>query len=423
MFEDSQRVDPDTMFTALAAAIDALPTVAARGGTAAQSGARVRALLVLRRRLDARLAAEVAAFDEQGFASVHGSVSTASFLRAYGKLDSAQASRMVRVARLMPVLPLLTEVFTAGAIGAEHLEAVAAGSSRLPDDVLAIGDSTLRDFADIARPSELRRVAVRFQACHDETAVRDNADHVHDSRTVSLSRTFGDAWHLEGLLEPIAGAQLAVALDALMQRRGPEDDRSPGARRADALTELVELGLASGELPDRGGDRPRLTLLAPADPGTVAPVGVALFDQGDTRLLGHDAVLRPETIARIACDADVNAALLNGAGEPLAFGRSRRDPSPTQRRALSLRDGGCVFPGCDKPPAHCHAHHLEPWTPLGPTDQNNLALICSYHHHLVHEGRWTLVVIPVVPGTSPMGGWLAIAPDGHELRELRRPAA
>jgi hypothetical protein len=76
-----------------------------------------------------------------------------------------------------------------------------------------------------------------------------------------------------------------------------------------------------------------------------------------------------------------------------------------------VRDRGCVFPGCDRPPPLCDAHHLTPF-PVGPTDLDELASLCHDHHHLVHEGGWTL---------QPLadGAWRARSPTG--IKRVRPP--
>jgi 5-methylcytosine-specific restriction protein A len=56
-------------------------------------------------------------------------------------------------------------------------------------------------------------------------------------------------------------------------------------------------------------------------------------------------------------------------------------------RALVVRDGGCVAPGCDRPPGWCEVHHKVPWSQDGPTDLANCELRCWRHHRAVHEGR------------------------------------
>ena len=59
------------------------------------------------------------------------------------------------------------------------------------------------------------------------------------------------------------------------------------------------------------------------------------------------------------------------------------------RRAITQRDRGCRFPGCDRKASWCEAHHVEPWQHGGPTNINNLVLLCAFHHHVVHRQGWT----------------------------------
>lgn len=81
--------------------------------------------------------------------------------------------------------------------------------------------------------------------------------------------------------------------------------------------------------------------------------------------------LTPDTLRRLCCDANISRIITGPAGEILDVGRSARTATPAQRRALVVRDRGCVFPGCDRPPGYCQAHHLRPWLPDGPTDLEN----------------------------------------------------
>jgi Domain of unknown function (DUF222)/HNH endonuclease len=92
--------------------------------------------------------------------------------------------------------------------------------------------------------------------------------------------------------------------------------------------------------------------------------------------------------------------------QPLEVGRTTRVVSPAQRNALIVRDGGCVFPGCGRPPSWCEAHHLRHWAHGGPTDLANLALLCWAHHRAVHEGGWHL-------RRDPDGRFTATPPDRH----------
>jgi hypothetical protein len=108
-------------------------------------------------------------------------------------------------------------------------------------------------------------------------------------------------------------------------------------------------------------------------------------------------------------------AALHDRTEPLDAGLTRRLPNPSQRRALAVRDRGCTFPGCDTPTSWTSAHHLVHWINDGPTDLHNLTLLCSFHHHLVHEGGWTT-------SGDAAGGIEFHRPDGTAVQVPKGPA-
>jgi hypothetical protein len=111
---------------------------------------------------------------------------------------------------------------------------------------------------------------------------------------------------------------------------------------------------------------------------------------------------------RLTCDAMVQSIVMAGASEVLDLGRSTRVVSPAQRRSLVVRDRGCVFPGCDRPPGWCDAHHVRHWVKGGPTDLCNLVLLCRHHHVLCHEGGWHLA-------RGPDASVRVYRPDGSAL--------
>jgi hypothetical protein len=92
--------------------------------------------------------------------------------------------------------------------------------------------------------------------------------------------------------------------------------------------------------------------------------------------------------------ASNDTTLLTGAvhsiGTPLSVGRATRTIPAPIRTALSLRDGGCRFPGCDRPPGWTDGHHIKHWADGGPTSLDNLVLLCRRHHRMVHERRWDI---------------------------------
>ncbi len=95
----------------------------------------------------------------------------------------------------------------------------------------------------------------------------------------------------------------------------------------------------------------------------------------------------------LGCEADI-AYLVKPEHQPgrvtLLTDKQQRLFQGRMRRLLELRDQGCAFPGCDRPPNWCHAHHLTPWSKGGPTTRDNGVLLCGYHHRLIHRGACTV---------------------------------
>ena len=97
------------------------------------------------------------------------------------------------------------------------------------------------------------------------------------------------------------------------------------------------------------------------------------------------ASVSAESIRRLACEADLIPMVLGTNGEVLDQGRRRRLVTPAQRVRLAVRDRGCTIPGCTVPATWCDAHHHDPWHTGGPTDLTNAVLLCSHHHHRIHD--------------------------------------
>ena len=95
-------------------------------------------------------------------------------------------------------------------------------------------------------------------------------------------------------------------------------------------------------------------------------------------------------VLRLACDGEIQRLVLDADSMPLNLGRANRVVPPHLRTALEIRDRGCIMPGCQRPPSWCEAHHIHHWIDGGRTDLQNLALLCSRHHHELHNGTWTI---------------------------------
>ncbi|OZC94691.1 HNH endonuclease, partial [Rhodococcus sp. 06-235-1A] len=111
--------------------------------------------------------------------------------------------------------------------------------------------------------------------------------------------------------------------------------------------------------------------------------------------------LSRHTSRQLACDCVLTAIVMDENGNPLNLARTARTVTATQRKALTARDHGCAFPGCGKPAAWTEGHHIWHWADGGPTDMNNLVLLCGFHHRLMHHSDWEVFI-----GTDnhPCGG-------------------
>ncbi len=174
-----------------------------------------------------------------------------------------------------------------------------------------------------------------------------------------------------------------------------------------ALIELIE-HLPVDELPQHGVAN--ATIVVTIDAAKLATgVGQTSLDTGDD--------LSVSQARRLACNAGVLPAVLDGDSKILDLGTSQRLFSRSQRLALAVRDKGCVWPACDRPPAWCEAHHITPWSHGGATDLGNGCLLCSFHHHLAHDGSWSIVA--AADGAPELVPPAHVDPDRRSVRHAR----
>jgi len=453
---------PPGRLAALAAVVDDLATEDLNGQPDAALAERILALRWLLDRLEGQWLRELANLDARGAAGADQGVqaaSTASWLRGRLRIGANAAHSCVRTARALFRGPLLgtAQALCAGELSPAHAAALAHGTSDLPDHTAAAAEPVLVAAARRLDPPRLRRVIAHLQQVADPEAADAQAQRRHQRRGFWVAPTFEGTVALQGLLEPEAGEILVAALEPLARPADAQDERSGDQRRADALTELARRALEGGQLPQTGGVRPQLTVTVDLDSlvGQNALGGEA----------GWAGPLGPEACRRLACDSAVTRVLvtrypgghqgdpgdhddpgghhaddlgddpggqgsladrlqaamallppaLGGApSQPLEVGRASRVISPAQRSALAVRDGGCVFPDCDRPLAWCEGHHLVHWADGGPTDLANMALVCRAHHRAVHEGGWQLT-------RGPDGR--CTATPGHRPHRRQRTAA
>jgi hypothetical protein len=168
---------------------------------------------------------------------------------------------------------------------------------------------------------------------------------------------------------------------------GEHDVRPVGRRRGEALIQVCRRATAAGGL-------------VPAATKAAVYVTMTLQDLKNTSgagcILGSvdsGALLGPETVRKLACDAGIIPVVLGGPSEILDVGRTQRLFTAGQVKALWLRDKQCTFPRCEAPSHWCDAHHLKHWVDGGPTDLGNAALLCGRHHTIVHRDQLAAAII------------------------------
>jgi hypothetical protein len=366
----------------LGKAIERLRSEEASGLPDAVSGEE---LAELRRNMDslhARFTRRLRKFDRSGAYSEAGALSAAGWLRSRCRLTPNQAAEEVRVARELPELAETSEAFAAGDISFQHAAVITRCGEEVGAPVAWQAENVLVAAARQVDPRRLRLVTRHLRYCLDPEGGQAQANLLFERRALHLSQTLEGVFYLEGRLDAEGGSLLRAALESIMGPRRRGDERSPAQRRADALEDLARMQLDSGKLPSVGGQRPHLTLTA--DSATLAgAAGSGELDDGQP--------LAGEAVRRIACDAALTTVVSTRDGEALSVGRTRRVVSGALRRALVVRDGGCRFPGCDRPACWTDAHHLVHWADGGPTSLANTVLLCRPHHRRVHDEGWRLV--------------------------------
>ncbi len=330
--------------------------------------------------LEAERSRRLAEFERRGAHADDGFLSLSAWLVARHRLASSTATRRVRVARALRAMPQAAEACAEGELSDAAVSLLASARESHPED-FARCEEALLQAARTLPVSGLRSVIAHWQQAQDLAQAEREEDYRFARRRLHASPTIGAMVRVDGDLDPEAGQMLLSALQAVMDadtrtRRGA-DLRSPGQRRADALGEICRTWLDSTERPAILGERPHVVVTLDLD---------ALEGRAGRSELQDRGAVTPEAARRLACDAKVSRVITDGASRPLDVGRSTKVVPPALRRAVTVRDRGCRFPGCGRPPSWCDAHHVRHWADGGETALDNLVLLCRPHHRAIHRG-------------------------------------
>jgi hypothetical protein len=289
--------------------------------------------------------------------------------------------------RLRSPLAQVDDALVAGVVSVHHARVLAAGCNPRIAEAFAGVQGELIDAAEGTVFDQWRLHVRRVAELLDQDGPHDpNAERARNR--LRLSDGLDGLGHLDGSFtaEQWLGLKQAVEdrANELFRRYQADHQVCPDSTvptratlRALALAELVRDGLGV-DIESTAGPRTEITLIARRN------------DDGTDTVTDPNGVALPTSVLpRHLCDPDVYTLIVDSLGVPVDMGRKIRLANRAQRRAIAARDGGCVFPGCDKPIDWCHMHHTDPYDTGGRTDVANMAGLCNHHHNgTVHTPGW-----------------------------------
>ena len=369
-----------------------------------------REIAVRRRELDVEAALIAGELDRRsarelgydGLAQRLGFLSSAALIQSVDGGTRADAARLVAVGSALDTP--LGEAVLDGTLSVDAAAAIKRGLGSTAASPL-IAEAAGVDADELFR----RARDLREQLDADAVARREKEQ--RDLRFLRYGQRSDGMVRGSFLLDPVDGALVTSALDAVLspRRGGPrfvdpdqkvadasllDDPRTTEQVAADALVAMVRLAVDADPGTLFGSRRPAVRLVVTAD-------AAALEESGDRVSMA--------TVERFVCDAGVIGVKFDRDGQLLNVGRDQRLFTERQRVGLAVRDGGCRFPDCDRPPSWCEAHHIDQWQHGGRTDVSDGVLLCRRHHLLVHNNGWRI---------SRTGAQYSIAPPGGEPQPM-----
>ncbi len=349
------------------------------------------ALESTRRRLDAVSASVLGRMDALGVTEARAGVGAKTWKANRTRSAPRAVGRELRVARTLERFDSMADALGDGVISSEHVLALAGVCNERTVDALVDQQDQIVWFAKHHRFGVYVAFLRRLVAVVDTDGAEPDCG---DRDTATMDRDFDGNlrlfMELSGHNAVEAEAIINTETDRQYRAAVREHEASgitvPGMTvlRARAVMELLRRGADPN--PSRSHPVPSVILPLAADRDGL-PTGLHTTD-GD--------LVDPQVAAVLLCDAYFQPVLIDSTGNPLNLGRRVRCFTPTQKQAMIVRDGGCVFPGCDQPARRCAAHHRLPWEDGGRTDIDNGALLCPRHHGLVHcDEAWVVLDLSI----------------------------
>ena len=298
-----------------------------------------------------------------------GEAKAAEAVRQRSRQSRGSAKRDVKLAGQLADLTGTSQALADGDITPQHARIIADAAEHTnvnEAELLAAATSEPTDvFGNTVRNHVNKRTAGEDL---QERRRRQRA-----RRELSIKQQSDGMYKLFGLFDPVAGARIETALTATAGKLRRDEDPTNRAtfpqRYADALEQLATGSGAAG------AQSTTLLVIAEYDAVAAKVNGAHLAD---------GTPVTADELVKLAVEAKVVPAIFDTPGRPLWLGRASRDANSAQRIALAARDGGCV--GCGARHDICEPHHEVYWEHGGPTDIDNMCLLCGHcHHHEIHD--------------------------------------
>lgn len=331
------------------------------------------AALRLADQLQARIALGAAAMDAAGSYLDDAAVSAPAWLRSRGHRPPGGAARLLVTGTRLAHLPVLRAAVLEGSISGGQLEVILACIPARHLELFAGHEpAVVPELVDLDVDGTRR--AMQHWLRHADALDPGAAPAQHDDE-VRLAPTLNGGGDLRGWLSPDLYA-LAVAALRLASPQPSEDERSLPQRQADGLAQILQHFLDHQQTASAGRHRPHVSVVIDHERFVAGlPTG---------RYLETDQPVAPSDLSRLLCDGALHRLLWDQAAGIVDYGRSTRQWSANLAEAITIRDGGCRFPGCDARASWCDIHHLRHWEDGGPTSVDNGAIFCRRHHRMVH---------------------------------------
>ena len=328
----------------------------------------------------ARLALAARRLEACGDWADDGSVSMTAWLRHHCRMSHRDAAALVHRGRFLDKFPAIAQaacdrVLSAGQVNAFRTvtkPAVEAVMATQQDEIVAIiAPLTVAD-------SEQAAALWRQRA----EAIVDLPEPIEPERELRSGRT-ADGLVGRFVLDENGAVQFEQAIRTASTWDGKGDTRDNPRRSADALVEVCAFFNANHTRAGTPRRRPHVELIVDADTLGATPLAWTT----------DHAYIGVATTDMLLCDCVIHRVLRAG-DTILNYGRATYTVPKDLFRAVAARDGGCRFPGCDRTVSWCDAHHIHYWRHHGPTDLENLVLLCNRHHHHTHSHKLHLKLLP-----------------------------